>query len=108
MTKMNESDFNQLVDETLIKIEDVIENSEHEIDFDTIAGILTLEFNDESKIIINRQSSNSQLWVAARSGGYHLDYIDGQWFCNKESCTLGALLNRLCSEQDGNTIKLGL
>lgn len=105
---MLESEYNALIDETLLSIEDAVDASEFDIDFDTIAGILTLEFTDQSKIIINRQAALSQLWIAARSGGYHLDYIDGRWFCKSADSSLQPLIDRLCSEQAGVTVHLAL
>ena len=105
---MDESEFNQRIDDTLFLIEGAIESTGADIDYDTIAGILTLEFDDQSKIIINRQSALSQLWIAARSGGFHLDFIDGQWFCRKENCSLGQLMDQLCEEQGNFPIRLGL
>ncbi len=105
---MDESGFNQCVDETLYNIEEAIDEVGLDIDYDTIAGILTLEFSDQSKIIINRQTAIQQLWVAARSGGFHLDYVDSRWYCKTEKCFLGLLLDRLCSEQALTAVKLGL
>ena len=105
---MQESIFNDYIDQTMLTIEDAIDDSGEDIDYDTIAGILTLEFADRSKIIINRQAANLQLWIAARSGGFHLDYVDDQWFCKKENCSLQILLDRLCSEQAKSEIHLPL
>ena len=50
---MNESDFDRLAEETLIAIEEAIEESGADIDFDSAGGILTLEFGDGSQIIVN-------------------------------------------------------
>jgi len=105
---MKESDFNQCIDETLLQIEEAIDDSGEDIDYDTVAGILTLEFNDETKIIINRQAALSQLWIAARSGGFHLDRIDNDWFCKTEDCSLQSLLDRLCTEQAQTRVHLPL
>jgi len=105
---VEESLFNQIVDDTLYSIEEAIDDTGADIDYDTSAGILTLEFLDQSKIIINRQTAMLQLWVAARSGGFHLDYVDNQWYCNNEKCTLSLLLDRLCSEQAKVKTELGL
>ena len=71
---MDESRFNQLADDVMIAIEEAIDNSGADIDYDNVADILTLEFSDQSRIIINRQTPLSQIWVAAKSGGYHFDY----------------------------------
>lgn len=105
---MEENVFNQIVDDTLYCIEEAIDETGVDIDYDTIAGILTLEFLDQSKIIINRQTAMLQLWVAAKSGGFHLNYVDNQWYCNNEKCALSQLLDRLCSEQAKTNIILGL
>ncbi len=105
---MDETNFNRCVDETLYCIEEAIDEAGFDIDYDTIAGILTLEFNDHSKIIINRQTAMQQLWVAARSGGFHLDYVDCKWFCKTENSYLNQLLDRLCSEQTQMEVNLKL
>jgi CyaY protein len=105
---MNDSQFNQLVDDTLLAIEDAIDESGAEIDYDTAAGILTLEFENRTKIIINRQLATHELWVAAKSGGFHLVYQDDQWYCNTEQMNLNPLLNRLCTEQAKTSINLEL
>ena len=104
--KMQESEFNQKIDETLYAIEEAIDDAGVDIDYDTIAGILTLEFNNQSKIIINRQTALSQLWIAAKSGGFHLDFIDDNWFCKADDSYLNDLINRVCSEQAEEAVNL--
>ncbi|RLA05625.1 MAG: iron donor protein CyaY [Gammaproteobacteria bacterium] len=105
---MDESIFNQVIDELLLTIEDAIDDSGLDIDYDTIAGILTLEFDDQSKIIINRQTPLKQLWIAARSGGFHLDYVEKNWYCKTEDCSLQILLDRVCTEQAKMEVHLPL
>ncbi len=64
---MNESEFHRAVDEVLARIERAAEATQG-IDSDLEAGILTLECPDGSRIIVNRQTPNREIWVAARSG----------------------------------------
>ncbi|MEI7432401.1 MAG: iron donor protein CyaY, partial [Betaproteobacteria bacterium] len=69
---MNESEFNALTDALLMRIERGLEESDIDLDFSRVnAGVLEIEFPDGSKIIINRHSVMQEMWVAARSGGYH-------------------------------------
>ena len=106
---MNESEFSQLAEETMIAIEEAIEASGADIDFDNAGDILTLEFADGSQIIINRQTPLSQIWVAARSGGYHFGYDeDHQLWClnGDRSRDLFSQLNIYCSEQSGEAVRL--
>ena len=102
------SNFDLRIDETLLAIEEAIDDAGVDIDYDTIGGILTLVFPDDSKVILNRQGATGQLWVAARSGGFHLDWRDDSWFCESEQETLADLLDRVCTEQLGESVALSL
>ena len=106
---MDESKFNQLAEETMIAIEEAIEASDADIDYDNVADILTLEFPNRSRIIINKQTPLSQIWVAAKSGGYHFDYDEKSsvWCLNTSTeKELFAQLSLYCSEQLGEAIEL--
>lgn len=107
---MNETEFNQAADVTLLAIEEAVEalQDEHDIDFEMSSGILTLIFESGSKVIINRQIATREIWVAARSGGFHLGRKNDDWFCNTTNESLAALLSRVCSEQSGETVKISL
>lgn len=106
---MKESEFSDLAAQTMVAIEESVENSGADIDYDTISEILTLEFENGSKIIINKQTPVSQLWVAAKSGGFHFDYDaeSESWRLDSDSSQeLMACLSRYCSEQSGQEITL--
>jgi CyaY protein len=105
---MNESEFNQLAEDTIAAIEDAIDDSGGDIDYDGAGGILTLEFGNGSQIIINKQAPLTQIWVAARSGGFHFDYDsdDQCWKLNGNGEELFSCLNRYCSEQAGEAVVL--
>lgn len=105
---MNESDFDQLAEDTMAAIEDAIDASGMDIDYDSAGGILTLEFSNGSQIIINKQAPLSQIWVAARSGGFHFDYdADSEcWRLQGRQDELFSCLSRYCSEQAGVAVEL--
>ena len=103
---MNESEFNARADATLAAIENAVEGLDTDIDFETSGGILTLTFDNGSKVIINRQIATREIWVAAKSGGFHCRAEGEGWFCNTTRETLEALLSRVCSEQAGEVIQL--
>ena len=71
---LSESQFNQKVDDTLLAIEEAIDAGGFDIDYENVAGILTLDCEDGSQVIVNRQGAAMQLWVAARDGGHHFDW----------------------------------
>ena len=105
---MNESDFNQLAEDTMTAIEEAIDDCGVDIDYDNAGGILTLEFGNASQIIINKQTPLSQVWVAARSGGFHFDYDADQqcWRLQGGGEELFSCLSRYCSEQAGEAVSL--
>ena len=103
---MNENQFNRNLDELMMAIEDAIEEQDLDIDYETSAGILTLTCPDNSKVILSRQTPLLQLWLAAKSGGFHFDFDEGEkvWMCKGER--LPEVLNRCLSEQCGEDISL--
>lgn len=103
---MTSSEFNLLVETTLAQIEQAVETSGADIDFETTAGVLELEFDNGSKIIINRQSATQELWVAAKSGGYHYLWKDNAWRNTRDGSELFASLSRYVSEQAGEMLEL--
>lgn len=105
---MQESEFNQRVDDILVQIEDAIEDSGADIDYETAGGILTLSFENDSKIIINRQTPVRQIWVASRQGGFHFVYHDDseQWLLEGTDQELFHALSEYCSEQAGENIDI--
>lgn len=107
---MNESEFNDIVDDILVSIEDAIEGAcdetDADIDYETSSGILSVSFSNGTQIIINRQTPLKQIWVAAKQGGFHFDYDNDsqQWLCNGKE--LFAALSEYATEQAGQTIQL--
>jgi CyaY protein len=105
---MNEAEFHQLAAVTLSRIEQAVETCGADIDFENAGEILELEFANRSKIIINKQSAASQIWVAAKSGGFHYSYDADtqQWRNDQSGAELLDELSRLMSEQAATRIAL--
>lgn len=104
---MDEKSFVTLVESTLKDIEAQIEASGADIELDFESdGILTLEFDDGSKIIINRHLPAREIWVAARSGGFHFRPENGLWQNTRENIELYALLTRVILDHSADLIDL--
>ena len=106
---MNESEFHTIADQTIADIQDAIDDSGADIDYEEVGGVLTLEFENGSKIIFSKQPPVMQLWMAARSGGFHFDYdeVGQQWICDSgDREELFTMLGRLSSEQGGEPVEL--
>lgn len=91
---MDEAEFNQSVALALSRIERGLENAD--LDFETPAdGILEIECADGSKIIVNRHGVAREIWVAARSGGFHFKPQAGAWLDTKTGEDLFGKLSQL-------------
>jgi len=106
---MTESEFNQQVEDTLVAIEESLDDYEDSLEYENNGGILTIQLSNGSQVIVNRQIAALQLWVAAKSGGFHFNYDETSgWIDDKSGDSLSALLSRCLSEQSGDTIKIQL
>ena len=105
---MNESEFHQRVDAMLLAIEESIDDSGGDLDYENAAGILTLELENGSQVIINRQTPLKQLWLAARSGGYHFDWSDeaAGWVRDSDGEGFVVMLNQALVDQGGEALAL--
>lgn len=103
---LEESDFHQRVDDVLETVEAALETADADIDTEINGGILTLEFANRSKIIINRQTPNREIWVAAKSGGFHFYFDGAAWRDTRSNESLESLLSRAVSEQSGSVVPI--
>jgi CyaY protein len=107
-TRMNEAEFQRTATDTLNRIEEAVEASGADIEFENAGEILELEFTNHTKIIINKQGAAKQIWVAAKSGGFHYNYDADtkQWRNDQTDVELFSELSRLVSEQSGESVHL--
>jgi CyaY protein len=103
---VTETEFNQAVDAIFLKIEAALDAGDSDIDYESAAGILTLEFEDGSKIILNRQGPTQEIWVAAKSGGYHYRLDNETWRNTRDGSELFASLSTYISQQAGQDVRL--
>ena len=100
---MNESDFHRAVDAVLARVESAVEAGDA-LEVDLESGILTITCPDASRVIVNRQTPNREIWVAARSGGFHFRFVDGAWRDTRSGEELFASLARIVRSQSGEEI----
>ncbi|GAB2641111.1 iron donor protein CyaY [Vibrio panuliri] len=101
---MNETEFHQLADEQMQFIEEMIDDSGADIDYETSGNVMTLEFEDRSQIIINRQEPMKEIWLASRSGGFHFAYVEQKWICSKTGIELISMVKQECQKHAGEEI----
>jgi CyaY protein len=105
---MNEAEFDSLAEQALRTIEQALEGADLDADFELKeGGVLEIEFADRSKVIVNRHGAAREIWVAARSGGFHFRWDGTAWRDTRDGSELFAALSRIASLQSGTEVTLG-
>src|SRR5262249_59313262 len=104
---MDERQFEALAAQALQRIERALDESGIDVDVELKeGGVLELEFDNGSKVIINRHAAAREIWVAARSGGFHFRWDGAAWRGTRDGAELFAALSQILSLHSGQTVRL--
>lgn len=102
---MTESEYRHLADTTLGGLENALDAAD--LDYERAGGgVLEIEFDDGSMIVVNKQAAAQEIWVAAKSGGFHYRWDGAAWRDTRGGEELLAALSRLASAQAGRDLDL--
>ena len=96
---MNDSQYNLIADELLLAVEEAIEDSGVDIDYEGVGGLLTLTFQNSSKVIINKQAPLHEIWVATKFNGHHFVLNGENWTDKRSSEEFWQFLSNAVSTQ---------
>lgn len=104
---VTETEFNNDIDVLFERIEEALEAADADADIENSSGVLTLEFENDTTMVFSRQVATCQLWLAARSGGYHFQYDadQGDWCCTRTGRFFRAALREELEQQAGIAIE---
>lgn len=80
------------------------DESDADIDNQRTGGMITLTFANRSQIIINLQKPLHEVWLAARSGGYHFRFDGQHWVDTKGQGEFFQRLTQDATTQSGMTL----
>lgn len=104
---MQDSDYQRLADAVMGRLEAALDAADGDFDHQLAGGgVLEIECADGSKIIVNKQSAAQEIWVAARSGGFHYRWDGQSWRDTRSGEELFAALARVLAEQSGVPVRL--
>jgi len=107
---ITDSEFIAAADRTLAAIGEALdaalEASDADVDWSLNDGILEIEGADGNKLIVNRHVPNREIWVAARSGGFHFRPRERAWRDTRSDGELGAALAAMIRAQTGLPVTL--
>lgn len=103
---MTESEFLQYSDDLFGHIEDEIDAGGWDLDCEYTGNVLTIEAENGEQIIVNRHVSNQELWIAAKTGGYHFAAHDGRWLSSRDGSEFYAVLGQVLSTACGAAVTI--
>jgi CyaY protein len=104
---LDEGTFDTLADRALRALEGAL-NEVDGIEADLESGIITIEFDDGTRFVINSHRAARQIWMAAAAQAWHFD-VDphsGIWTATKTSEELWACLKKQVEHKLGRAIEL--
>ena len=114
---IDDKQFHQLGSNLLQSIEVALEAADDELDLDLDVerqggNVINIRFRDKSVIVVNTQPPLHEVWVAAKSGGYHYRWAGTMatplWLDTKTGRELLGDLTGFASAQAGQSIKITL
>jgi CyaY protein len=82
-------------------------NDDLDLDLDNqrVGGMVTIVFANRSQIVVNLQKPLHEIWLAAKSGGYHFRWAEDHWEDTKTGREFYALLSADASLQAGQPVR---
>jgi len=77
------------------------ESTDADLDNQRVGGMITITFVNASQLIVNLQKPLQEIWLAARSGGYHYRFDGSAWVDTKTGAEFFAQLSREATAQAG-------
>ena len=106
---LQDTEYQAAADRVLAAIErqcdDWLQQGVIDIDSSRAGGLVELEFPDGSKIVINKQPPLHEIWLAARSGGFHFKLVDAAWRDTRDGVEFFTRLSDEASRQGGQPLK---
>jgi CyaY protein len=106
-TALTEQEFERAADAALHALEGALEDMDG-LEVSLEMGILTLEFSDGTKYVVNSHRAARQIWMAAERSAWHFDYRteERRWIAAKNGDELWATLAGVTSRKLGRPVHL--
>ncbi len=107
-TPLTDAEYHALTGAVLAGIEATVDqwlqDDVVDIDANRTGGLLELSFPNGSKLILNTQPPLHEIWLAARSGGFHYKYVGDRWRDTRDGREFFDALSSCATEQAGTPL----
>ena len=87
------------------RCDELNDSTDADIDNQRVGGMVTLAFADNSQIVINLQKPLQEVWMAAKSGGYHYRFDGAVWQDTKGAGEFFDRLSRDATQQSETPLR---
>jgi len=103
---MDAAEYHRRIDATLGRVVRVLQGLD-DIDYTASDGLVTFEFEDGTRWVLNRQSGNHQLWLAAGARAWHYGWNAerGTWCDDRDGHEVWDRLAELVSGKLGRPVR---
>ena len=79
-----------------------------ELDFALTDGVVTLEFRDKTRFVLNRQTAADQMWFAAGARAWHYSFDEARqaWLDDRDGHDLLARVAEVVSAKLGRVVRV--
>lgn len=109
---MNDSEFlarsEAILDHLESQADDWVALYDLDIDANRNGNVLNLVFDNDIQVVINSQAPMKEMWVAARTGGFHYRFDGAKWVDTRGGPDMAETLSQICSEISDAPIKVSI
>jgi CyaY protein len=90
----------------LVRALDLLEHAD--VEAELASDILTIEFSDGTRYVVNSHRAARQIWMAAERSAWHFDWISErrQWIATKSGAELWSTVQSAIAKRLGVPVKL--
>ncbi len=108
MSQPTEAEFEKAADRELARLVAALDAAAIDVEVELSMGVLTLEFGDGTKYVVNSHRAAKQIWLAAERSAWHFD-PNGEgprWVAPKSGDELWDTLRGVLSRKLGTEVTL--
>ncbi len=105
---MDEKEFDRRAGDALGKLESALQDASEDLDVDLAGPVLTIEFEDGARYVVNSQAAAQQIWLSANMSAWHFAWHEAtsSWRDTKSGAELFTELGRLVAEKLSQPVAL--
>jgi CyaY protein len=106
---LTEAEYDELALAELAALIDALDAlDDPNVEAELAADILSIEFTDATKYVVNSHRAARQIWMAAERSAWHFDWdsAEKRWIARKTNDELWSTLSSVLSRKLGRTVAL--